>query len=41
MGEVMAVESQYTVATGCMVKYDGRFEPLDWQKSVRIKGKFE
>lgn len=36
--DVMGLEHRYGITTDCMVKVDGRWEPLDWQRSVRIKG---
>jgi hypothetical protein len=33
----MGLEHSYSATTPCMVKVDGRWEPLSWQRSVRIK----
>lgn len=35
--DLMGVPSSYSMATDCMVKIDGRWEPLNFQRSVRIK----
>lgn len=35
--DLMGLEYHYSLTTPCMVKTDGRWEPLNWQRSVRIK----
>lgn len=35
--KVMGVEYSYSLFTDCMIKTDGRWEPLKWQRSARIK----
>ncbi len=34
---IMGLEHHYSFTTPCMVKVDGRWEPLNYQRSVRIK----
>jgi hypothetical protein len=35
--ELMGLEYRYSFNTTCNVKVNGRWEPLNWQRSVRIK----
>ena len=34
--EVMGVEYRYSLMTDCMIKMDGKFEPFDWHRTVRV-----
>ena len=37
--ELLGLEYNFGFLTECYIKVDGRWEPLNWQRSVRIKEK--